>query len=219
VTNRDVALLAFKVVGLWLMAVAAVNVAGLPFLWDPAFDDLRAATVAFTLLPVLVAAGIGIPVWFSADWFASRIFPSAPSGSFRPERLRTQPLFALALSVIGVFLICEALPALVGAVSLFLQSRQTQESLLGGGSWQTERASLWNANAKALAAQHVTRLVLGVAFVLGPARLSRALAWFRSEMEDTLEQDGGAGNATPPVRVNGDVEQADEPDNARDEQS
>jgi hypothetical protein len=65
-TNRDVALLSFKLVGRWLMATAAIGVAGIPYYWDPRFEEVRAMTVAFTLLPVLVAMGVGVPVWFNA---------------------------------------------------------------------------------------------------------------------------------------------------------
>jgi len=95
VTNRDVAHLAFKLLGLWLIANAAIGIAGIPYYWEPQFDGVRRLTVFFTVLPVLVAVGIGVPVWFSADWFASRVFP-AESEPTSLERLRGQSLVAVA---------------------------------------------------------------------------------------------------------------------------
>ena len=59
-TNRDVALLAFKLLGLWLVASAAIGIAGLPYYWELQSEALRGMTVFFTVLPLLVAVGIGV---------------------------------------------------------------------------------------------------------------------------------------------------------------
>ena len=47
-TNRDCALLAFKMVGLWFMAGAAIGVSSIPSLWEP--GDVRTMSIAFTLM-------------------------------------------------------------------------------------------------------------------------------------------------------------------------
>ena len=59
----------------------------------------------------------------SADWFAARTFAAGSGEGLDLGRLRIEPLFALALSVIGALLVCEALPALVNSATLFTQSR------------------------------------------------------------------------------------------------
>jgi hypothetical protein len=76
VTNRGLALLAFKLLGLWLIANAAIGVAAIPYFWQPQFEGVRTMTILATVLPALVSVGIGVPVWLSADWFAARIFPA-----------------------------------------------------------------------------------------------------------------------------------------------
>jgi hypothetical protein len=187
-TNRDVALLAFKVVGLWLVATAALSVAGIPcWWWDPSLEEVRATTVLFTLLPAVVAVGIGVPVWFGADWLAARIFPAASPAPTRQDRPRAEPLFALALSTIGVLFICEAVPTLVNAVALFGQSRHLGRTVLGDDIDQ--QRLLWNETAKANATAGVARLVIGIALLAGPARLSALSARARQELRGTLTTD------------------------------
>ena len=189
--NRDAAVLAFKLLGLWLMANAAIGVAAIPSYWDPRFDEVRAMTVLATLLPVLVAVGIGVPVWFSAEWFANRIFPAEGRAQSPLDRLRIEPLLALALSVLGVCLIAEALPALVNGAALFSQSRLGGSTLLGPD--MDRQALIWSAAAKANFAAAIARLAIGVGLVAGPARLSAALARLRKELKGGLSDDPAAG--------------------------
>jgi hypothetical protein len=58
VTNHDLGILAFKLLGLWLVATAFIGVAGIPYYWEPQFPGVRRFTVFATLLPALVALGI-----------------------------------------------------------------------------------------------------------------------------------------------------------------
>ena len=84
-----------------------------------------------TVLPALVAIAIGVPVWFRAEWFAERMFPAALPDPVDFRRLRAEPLFALALSVMGVLFVCEAVPALVSAAALFTQSWYKRQTVPG----------------------------------------------------------------------------------------
>jgi hypothetical protein len=204
VTNRDVALLAFKLLGLWLIANAAIGIAGLPYYWEPQFDGIRRMTVFFTLLPVLVSVGIGVPVWFSADWFAARVFP-AESQPTSLDRLRGQPLLAVASSILGLLFIGEALPVVVNGVALFTQSRFADSSILGADVDQ--QRLIWSAAAKANVTAGVARLLVGVVLLAGPVRLSAALIRVRTELAGTLEDDVAA-EETGRVAV----EQPDAPD-------
>ena len=185
-TNRDVALLAFKLLGFWLIANTAIGAAQIPYFWEPQFEAVRHITVFFTVLPLLVAVGIGVPVWFSADWFAARIFPDA-SPATRLDQLRGEPLVAVALSVLGVLFVGEALPVLVNGVALFTQSRFIGSSILGPDVDQ--RTLLWSAAAKANVAAGVARLLIGLALLAGPARLAAALSRIRRELAGSLEDE------------------------------
>jgi hypothetical protein len=200
-TNHDAAKLSFRLLGLWFMANAAAGVAGVPYFWDPQWENVRAITVFNTLLPALVALGIGVPMWFSADHFATRTFSSG-GRSVGAGRLRGEPVFALALAIIGVFLICESIPVLVNGLALFIQSRVLARGVLGVDP--DIQRQIWHAGAKANAAAAVARLVIGAALLAGPANLARVVARVRREFAgDLTEEQGGVA-----------VEQGDEADKA-----
>ena len=182
--NRDAAKLGFRLLGLWFMANAALAVAGLPYYWDPRWEEVRAITVFAALLPALVAVGIGVPIWFSAEWFAARTFPEG--GGDESGRLRGDALFALALSIIGVLFVCESLPILVNGLALFVQSRSFGTSVLGPNPDLQSR--VWHAGAKANVASGVARLLIGGALIAGPAKLSRAVARVRKELSSDFSE-------------------------------
>lgn len=205
-TNRDVALLAFKLLGLWLIASAAIGVAGLPYYWEPQFEGIRSTAVLFALLPVLVRVGIGVLIWFSADWFAARIFPDESPQPTSFDALRGEPLFALALSIFGVFFVCDALPMVVYGIALFTQSLSAGSSLLAGSEVEQQRL-IWNATAKADVTAAVARLLIGLALLAGPARLGAALARIRKEFTGTGADDGTADHSDEVA-----IEQPDAPD-------
>jgi hypothetical protein len=188
-SNHDAAKLGFRLLGLWFMANAAVAVAGVPYYWDSRWEGVRAITVFTTVLPALVAIGIGVPVWFSADWFATRTFAGG-EGSGSPGHLRGEPLFALALAVIGVLFICESLPILVNGLALFVQSRSVGSGVLGPDP--AIQRQIWNAAAKASVAAAIARFLIGVGLLAGPAKLARAVARVRKEFAGHLADERAA---------------------------
>jgi len=202
VTNRDVALLSFKLTGLWLMASAAVGVSGIPYYWESQSEGIRSVTVFTTLLPALVAVGIGVPLWLSADWFAARIFPVESPEAIRLDRLRGEPLFGLALSILGVLFVGEALPVLVNGIALFTQSRSVGSSVLGPDVDQ--QRLLWSSAAKANVTAGVARLLIGLLLLAGPAKLAAAAARIRKELAGTLADEAEAEQrppSEPPART------------------
>ena len=100
-SNRDVAFLSFKLLGLWLIASAITGAAGLPYVWQSTPAELRGGTLAVLFLPSLVALGLGLPLWLSADWFAGRVFARGYASLEARQRPQWQPLFALGASLIG----------------------------------------------------------------------------------------------------------------------
>lgn len=189
-TNRGVALLAFKLCGLWLIANAAISVASIPYYWEPQFEGVRTMTVLSTLLPAVVAVGIGVPVWFSAERFADRIFPPGSQEGPPTDRLRGEPLFALALSILGVFFVADSVPGIVNAIALFSDSRLAGASVFGPDADQ--QRLIWSSAAKANSMAAIARFMIGVALVAGPAKLAAVAARVRKELAGTLEDDGNA---------------------------
>ena len=190
-TNRDAAVLAFKVLGVYLVALGIANFAGVPVLWELAPHGEGLKGIAAATLPAIVMLCVAVSVWYSAEALATRIFPlgdGSPTG-----RLRFEPIFALGLAVLGVLLLCQGIPPLFGALSLFLQSRQS--GVLG---WNPERAAeIWNARVKASVAESSVRILLGVACIAGPARLSALFVRIRRDFQGSLLEEDTSGPDLP----------------------
>src|SRR5258706_6361782 len=195
-TNRDFAVLAFRLLGVWFVAYALIGLANLPYVWDSTHDETRRFTIVAVCLPSLVTLGIGVLIWMSAEWFASRTFPIASTHSPASDPLRSETLLATAFAIIGTFLIAESLPALVSSLALFVQSYTATTSILGPDAEQ--RHLLWSATIKANTAAGIIRLVIGLALLAGPARLSAAVASIRKDLRGTLGDAEGRENGPTP---------------------
>jgi hypothetical protein len=187
--NRDVALLAFKLVGLWFFVSGLIGLANLPYFFEPQFETMRRMTVLFALLPSLVSLAAGIQAWFSADWLASHAF-NRPAESPGLDRLRAEALFSLAIAVIGIYLTVASIPAVVNGIVLFAISRHSQSTVLGTvGYSDDQRALIWSAAAKANTLSAVVSLLLGVGCLLGPARLTEVASAIRRDLRGSLVEE------------------------------
>ena len=197
---RDWAILAFKVMAVWFAASGVVGFANVPFTWASfRVGDMVGFAIVAALFPAMLSLVVGALVWINAEGLATRVFGEAPAvvaaqvfgdgpaDAVPSPGIETQPLFALALTVIGVLLMVEAVPTIVHALALFVRSRQTGSSIFGPDLGQ--QALIWDATAKANLAGACTRLVIGVALLAGPARLSAAYLGVRKELRGTLADD------------------------------
>ena len=208
-TTVECAVLAFKLLAVWVTANGLIGMAHVPAFWttDQAVGFRGAATVA-AAFPLTLSIVLGGLVWLNASWLAARVFvdpedlaarvfgdgpedPPVPRGVARLE-----PFFALAVSVIGVLMVVEAAPPIIQGTTLFALSRRAGSAVLGPDPEQ--RAALWNAVAMADYAGAWTRLLIGVAMLAGPARLGAAYARIRKELKSTLDDD--TSEAKPPTR-------------------
>ena len=194
-TNRDFACLSFRLLGLWLVAQAAIGMSTIPYFWEPQFEGVRSLSVLLTMLPVVVSVAIGVPVWMNATWLAVRVFPDESSEPLDFSRLRQEPLFALALSIIGVLFVCESIPVVTNGIALFAQSRMTGSSVLGPDLEQQQL--IWSAAAKANALAGVARLGVGLGLLAGPSRLAAAFARLRREFRGTLDEENTTRDGEP----------------------
>jgi len=199
---RDLAVLAFKLLGLWFAASGIVGFANMPYLWQSGgSDDVQRIAVVAMAFPSLLSLVLGALVWVNAGGLATRVFGGDPAelaervfgaGTAAPSPrtggVGMQPLFALALSVIGVLMVVEAVPMIVYGATTFVSSRQAGSAIFGPDPAQ--RALIWNAVAKSNLAAACTRFVVGVALLAGPARLGAAYASVRREFRGTLDEDG-----------------------------
>ena len=179
-TNRAWAQLAFTLLGIYFVANAAIGAASMPYIWQTSATEVRGMAVAVLFLPSLVALGVGLPVWLSAEWFAARLFPTESEPS---AILSGQSFLAVAASILGLFLVAEGVPSLASALYLFGRSFHT--GVLGAD--EARERLLWDASAKANALAGLVRLAIGLALLAGPTRLSAALARVRAEFGSHID--------------------------------
>jgi hypothetical protein len=209
---RDCAVLAFKLMGVWFAAGGVIGATNIPYYWQ---SQRAEAMVRVALLgaafPILFALVVGALLWMNAEGLATRVFGQDPAllaarvfgedegaePSVRRDRVASHPLFALALAVVGVLLLTEAVPQLVYALATYLRSRQTGSAMFGPDPAQ--QALIWDAAARANLASAVTRFVIGVALLAGPARLSAAYARVRGELKGTLGDEPASAAVAPPA--------------------
>lgn len=197
----DLAVLAFRLLGVWFAVSGITGLGNLPYVWESGSDyGTRRVGVGFVALPSLLTLAAGALLWLQARALAARVFadaadpvagvPGDATATSLDGGLRAQPLFALCLSVIGVLMVTEATPPLAYGLSMFVQSRRTG-GVLGHDAYQ--QALLWNAAAKANVTAALVRFLIGVGLLAGPARLSAAYARVRTELRSTLDDRPGDG--------------------------
>jgi len=201
VSDRSFAILAFKLVGLWFGTYGLIRTADASWFFVrgvPADLDV----IVFTFLPGFVASGLGICVWLGAEGLASRAF--GPGDAREVQSLaRPDGFLTIALVATGSFVIVEAIPDLAKAVALLVLGLHGPASIMGGGATDAQRALLWSASAKANAVAAIVRLLLGLALVLGPARLTAALVRIRRELRGSFEEAAANEPMDPPHRQGG----------------
>src|SRR5262245_17528668 len=119
-TNFDWAKLGVKLIGLWAMISSLRSISNVV---EAVYINQRSMpmpfAVAVSVLSPLAGALIGLYLWNRSDHLASSIFPRVSpiesSGVEDKERL-----LPIALSLMGVWLVSDAIRALVSNISLYL---------------------------------------------------------------------------------------------------
>src|SRR5262245_40935495 len=183
-TRRDAAVLAFKLLALWVLVGAIRDVLSVvQIVLDNPPDYWRRAAL-LPLISTLIWIGIGTSLWFRAASLCTRVFPEEDPWSAATPPATGEELRALAFSVVGLVLMVQALPELVGALIHYIVNNDgwvfyPSSDLIHGG---------------VLAAAAAVRLVLGAGLFLGAPRLRRALATVRTAVAGprSLEDNGDA---------------------------
>jgi hypothetical protein len=168
------------------MATAVIGAASvIPSLWGyegvEGVAGARAMMTVFALWPSLVTLGMGLPVWIGAGWLADGVFPDSAAKAPGPHGLRIEPLLALALSVMGIFFICEAIPLVIRGIAALVYSRLAGSSILGADAEQ--QALIWSVAMKGDTLAALARLMVGATLLAGQTRLS---AWVQKELRSSL---------------------------------
>jgi hypothetical protein len=188
-SSHKMALLAFKLLAVGLLAYAVIGAACMPQIWHSSPSDARRETAAVLALPWLASLGLGVAFWFGAAWFASRVFPGGMVEEDAVVNLRAEPVFAVGVSIIGVFLLVEGIPSLASAAYFFGRSLE----VAGLGADESYQRLLWDEEGKASTLAGVTRVLLGLLLLAGPARLGALVSRVRREFRGSpLEEDKSA---------------------------
>jgi hypothetical protein len=193
VTNRDLAALLTKLLGLWLFLSFPLSLAQVVETWfwsDRTLSDGMSVTAMLApLLTSVVYLGIGITLWVSGETVAALIFPQTrPLGS---TTLTHEGLVAVGLGLTGVYLLALGIPGLVNACSLLALSYRTRPTVFGPEALSPDQRTVWfDAVAKANLAEVLTQVFLGMLLVLGPRRVKAAIVRARREsFGGSLEED------------------------------
>jgi len=191
-TKRAATRRTLRLLAVWLGLQAAFGATRIPHYWDLKFETLRLLTAFFAILSVIMSAVIGALLWTYADRLGGRFFPERAEESQQLACLHQAPLFARALAVMGVLLLCEALPVIVNGLALFPQSRIPDDSVLGD-----VHRMVWRAHGKARMLSGTVRLLVGLALLAGPVGLSAAYARVRVTRRRTLGDEETASEEEP----------------------
>ena len=170
-TNFDWAKLGVKLIGLWLM-ISALTAMTSDIVY---FFQSRGGLYYLSVLNPLAAGLIGFYLWSRSDRLASSIFPTVST----VERFGgggQEHLLAPALSVIGIWLVSEALPNLAYNVALFISGRlSVYRSVFG----PVPDPSTINVRAEANILAALLRAFIGIGLFFGSKRLVELIAIMR----------------------------------------
>lgn len=179
-TDRQWAVLGFRLLGLWLIVGPAQDWVALAVLAlvqrGPA--QVTSREVAYSATSMVIA----VSLWRWAGWLASRTFPEATVVGRSPVARSDEQLLAPALSIIGVYLIALAIPDVLSGVVAFVGSGDMDRSVFGG---QGELARMWRVKTTAEGLFALARTLIGVALLLYASRLSAVVVALRRHQDST----------------------------------
>jgi hypothetical protein len=167
-TNLDWAKLGVKLLGLWFMVSAVTSAANLASI----LGRPEVTGVAFSLLYPLTRGLIGLLIWFKSERIAFSIFPTPVTADNVVAQSQQEWLLALAISIIGIVFVVEAIPTLVYNATLFVASRSGAYRSAFGFVAEAEQGRIWGVTAKASVLAAFARTLIGFGLLLGPARLA-----------------------------------------------
>lgn len=166
-SNRELASLAIRLLGVYCLVRALASVADLTLLLAIA-EETSIVPLLAGIGKVLILAVMGVTMIWKSPWFARRMMRANEEA--RPDAEPRQ-LQAVLFSVIGVVLIVWAVPRIT-SITWTVASSGSEDKL----------SAYWNPDLVAL----VVQLVLGVALFVGSGGLARI--WRRINQMNQMPQ-------------------------------
>ena len=176
-TERQLAHVLFRVLGLWMIAQSVAHAGAVYSGWATLYEKPSASELAALLAPMALALATGVVVWAWAGSLAAAVFREAPGpdGASSPS---VSAGYRAAVSVMGLYLLVTAIPSAVSWLGVWIQER-------GGGILGAHEQSL-SITAKAELAATLAQCLLGALLYVGPQRL---LAWSRQSFSSRLSEE------------------------------
>ena len=194
-TNRDWAVLGFRLLCVWLATGLITNLAYFRY------EHPNPFIAAWVVQLVIV-----LSLWKWAEGLASRVFPNVATADLTLEGRWDEELLVLALLIMGLYLTAAALGNIAGGVVWVFVGSGVTRSVFGTPVSPEIVASV--AKAKALLVQDVVQLFVGGVLVFysrGVAAalvgLSRGVSLTDSSGDEEQEPDGEEGQAGEDDRI------------------
>jgi len=162
--NRGLALIGFKLLGLYAIIHAAVSAFGIPYILLSSTDALGSAIpFSFVFVPILVGGLAGAGVWMGAERLASRLFPDLPEVGSAADGCTVWDPTVVALGILGAWLLVRAVPGIARGAALFLASL---------GYPEVRKPAIWTTTVKAEMVADVVQALVGLVLVRQPGGIA-----------------------------------------------
>ena len=116
-TRRDIAHVAFRVLGVWLIATAVASSAGLYYLYFTLREEPSGNQLLQFLAQLVFPVVTGLAVWGLADWLAALVFPARDTPVVT-TRVTAAQAYEVLIAAMGVYILATSLPRLVSWLSM-----------------------------------------------------------------------------------------------------
>ena len=175
-SRTQVAVVAFRVVAMWLIATAVGEAAAMVPVWAQ-FGGQRLLLIT-AAMAVLAPLAAGALVWKGAPTIASWIFRDRQTGP-APS---TPDLYRVASAFTGLLLLGQSLPAIALLPGAWLFSMTAHTSVLGSGGLSAgERDAVIDVMLKGGIVAGIVKVLIGAVLVATPDTVERAIRHLRRE--------------------------------------
>lgn len=174
-TRLEIAVLACRVLALWMFAQVAIAAPSLAFLLAMAIHNAFGSleyrwdeliVVAHMTLPTVGVLVVGLLFWYRAGRLARRMVSDDPTPVTRPDLTRDDVL-AIAFTATGVFTLVPVLRELAGSVIPMVRGDYPSSQWWSNAGWQ---ASFWSS---------IVGLAWSLWLIFGARSIARFVRWAR----------------------------------------
>jgi hypothetical protein len=158
---------------LWLFVTSVVNLAGFAWDWSPE-PVVRSTQVVGLLSLTVFPFATGLVLSAFSDWVSRRVASTPPQASLSPMTVDPTVVHRIGVSLLGLWLVVQALPELVQAAALYISMMFARPPELPRDEATEYKIWTYAQAGNARFASLVARLLIGLALYAGPGRVAQA---------------------------------------------